>query len=181
MVSKSLGILFGIGLSNYAGSSGSLLLGSFALVTGIHMFCNFKSYRAVQLRTLNPYRASLILTEFLCTGFIPSVKEVNTEEPFFTFPMLNVLSGLSNALLRTGASPSDLLKALFQATYLYYIKRDEQPIIDREQGSPLAISYDFVLKELPNIQRMAEAKGWHSEGLVAMPLPFRLKSDQKAS
>lgn len=58
MVSKSVGIALGIALSSYVGSSGPLLVYTFVAVTGLHIFCNLKSYQAVQLRTLNPYRAS---------------------------------------------------------------------------------------------------------------------------
>lgn len=58
MVSKSIGIALGIAVSGYVGSSGPQLLATFAVVTSLHMFFNLKSYQAVQLRTLNPYRAS---------------------------------------------------------------------------------------------------------------------------
>lgn len=58
MVSKFIGIMLGIGLANSIGSSTSLALASFSVVTWIHMFCNLKSYQSIQLRTLNPYRAS---------------------------------------------------------------------------------------------------------------------------
>lgn len=58
MVSKFIGIMLGIGLANNIGSSTSLALASFSVVTWIHMFCNLKSYQSIQLRTLNPYRAS---------------------------------------------------------------------------------------------------------------------------
>ena len=74
MVSKSIGIMLGIALANSIGSSTSLALASFSVVTWIHMFCNLKSYQSIQLRTLNPYRASnfflftlsLSLTLFKC-------------------------------------------------------------------------------------------------------------------
>lgn len=58
MVSKSVGIALGIALSGYVGSSGAPLVFVFGAVTAFHIFCNLKSYQAVQLRTLNPYRAS---------------------------------------------------------------------------------------------------------------------------
>jgi hypothetical protein len=58
MVSKSVGIALGIALSGYVGSSGAPLVFAFGVVTAFHIFCNLKSYQAVQLRTLNPYRAS---------------------------------------------------------------------------------------------------------------------------
>ena len=58
MVSKSVGIALGIAVSAYVGSTGLLLVSTFLGVTALHVFCNLKSYQAVQLRTLNPYRAS---------------------------------------------------------------------------------------------------------------------------
>lgn len=239
MVSKSLGIIFGIGLSNYAGSSGPLLVASFAIVTSVHMFCNFKSYQAVQLRTLNPYRAGLIFSEYIFSGCIPSVKEVNDEEPIFpgvpflnaqfrSHPVLskvltpetkeaaqqidarlqlgskvnNVISSRGEAdalydlyqteqyllaekegkflvILKSGASPQDMLRAMFQVCHLYWLERhlgvESRKIInDCMAGGKLALSHDFVVREFDNIQKRAATVGWYPEGLVARPLPFRV-------
>ncbi|KAL0016506.1 hypothetical protein SO802_003575, partial [Lithocarpus litseifolius] len=63
MVSKFIGIMLGIGLANNIGSSTSLALASFSVVTWIHMFCNLKSYQSIQLRTLNSYRVQFIVGE----------------------------------------------------------------------------------------------------------------------
>lgn len=91
MVSKFLGIMLGIALANYVSSSTPLALASFFAVTGIHMYCNLKSYQSIQLRTLNPYRASLVFSEYLLSGQVPLVKEVNDEEPLFPgLPFLNL-------------------------------------------------------------------------------------------
>lgn len=68
MVSKFIGIMLGIALGNHIGSSTPLALASFSAVTGLHMYCNFKSYQSIQLRTLNPYRAC----KFLTINMIPS-------------------------------------------------------------------------------------------------------------
>ncbi|XP_024519515.1 protein root UVB sensitive 1, chloroplastic [Selaginella moellendorffii] len=84
MVSKSLGIALGIGISSKVGSSGPLLVLSFGTVTAVHVLCNLKSYQAVQLHTLNPYRTGLIMAEYLTTQRIPSVRDVNSVEPIFT-------------------------------------------------------------------------------------------------
>ncbi|XP_068654325.1 protein root UVB sensitive 1, chloroplastic isoform X2 [Aristolochia californica] len=93
MVSKTLGIMLGLALANYIGSSTPLAVASFTVVSGFHMFCNLKSYQSVQLRTLNPYRASLIFSEYLLSGQVPPVKEVNNEEPLFPgLPLINVSS-----------------------------------------------------------------------------------------
>lgn len=58
MVSKAIGIMLGIALANHIGSSMPFALASFSVVTWIHMYCNLKSYQSIELRTLNPYRAS---------------------------------------------------------------------------------------------------------------------------
>ncbi|XP_057965152.1 protein root UVB sensitive 1, chloroplastic isoform X2 [Malania oleifera] len=91
MVSKSIGIMLGIVLASSVGSSTTLTLLSFGLVTWVHMFCNLKSYQSIQLRTLNPYRASLVFSEYLLSGQVPPFKEANDEEPLFpALPILNV-------------------------------------------------------------------------------------------
>ncbi|XP_022148172.1 protein root UVB sensitive 1, chloroplastic isoform X2 [Momordica charantia] len=90
MVSKSIGMMLGITLANRIRSSTSLALGCFSVVTFIHMFCNLKSYKSIQLRTLNPYRASLVFSEYLLSGEVPPIKDVNNEEPLFpAVPFLN--------------------------------------------------------------------------------------------
>lgn len=159
MVSKSLGIIFGIGLSNYAGSSGPLLVASFAIVTSIHMFCNFKSYQAVQLRTLNPYRAGLMFSEYIRSGCIPSVREVNDEEPIFPgVPFLNakfksrsVLSSqiLSpetkeaaeqiDARLQLGSKFSNVISSQGEADALYDLYQTEQYLLAEKEGKFLVI------------------------------------------
>jgi hypothetical protein len=76
MVSKFIGIMLGIALANCIGSSTPLALASFSVVTWIHMFCNLKSYQSIQLRTLNPYRASnesLLLFLFPLMGLLTNV------------------------------------------------------------------------------------------------------------
>ncbi|KAK8945969.1 hypothetical protein KSP40_PGU008109 [Platanthera guangdongensis] len=105
MVSKFLGIMLGIALANYIGSSTPMALACFSAVTAVHMYCNFRSYQSIQLRTLNPYRSRqqsglywnavwqlaaasfeaevcLVFSEYLWSGRVPPIKEVNDEEPF---------------------------------------------------------------------------------------------------
>lgn len=90
MVSKFIGIMLGIALANFLKCSTPLALASFAAVTGFHMYCNLKSYQSIQLRTLNPYRASLVFSEYLVSGLFPQIKHVNDEEPFYPgLPLVN--------------------------------------------------------------------------------------------
>ncbi|CAN1351894.1 Protein root UVB sensitive 1, chloroplastic [Linum perenne] len=91
MVSKFIGIMIGIAVANYIGSSTPLALATFSVVTVIHMYCNFKSYQSIQLRTLNPYRA--MFSEYLLSGQAPPIKDVNDEEPVFAaMPFLDTNS-----------------------------------------------------------------------------------------
>ncbi|KAL2619915.1 hypothetical protein R1flu_000120 [Riccia fluitans] len=83
MASKSVGIGLGILISGYVGSSGPLLVITFGVVSALHIFFNVKSYQAVQLRTLNPYRASLVIAQYLENGRVPTVRDVNAAEPIF--------------------------------------------------------------------------------------------------
>lgn len=76
MVSKSVGIALGIALSSYVGSSGPLLVSTFVAVTALHVFCNLKSYQAVQLRTLNPYRASKAPLDYLGCSLLPTLMSI---------------------------------------------------------------------------------------------------------
>lgn len=70
MVSKSIGIMLGIAIANAVQSSTPLALASFGVISWIHMFCNLKSYQSIQLRTLNPYRASISLSLLLVINVI---------------------------------------------------------------------------------------------------------------
>ncbi|PWA47524.1 hypothetical protein CTI12_AA496810 [Artemisia annua] len=116
MVSKSIGILLGIALANCIQASTPLALASFGAVTWIHMFCNLKSYQSIQLRTLNPYRASLVFGEYLLSGLVPSVKEVNDEEPFFPALPLLSLKPASKVSRDPGGLGNGLMLLLFVLT-----------------------------------------------------------------
>nr|GEV56724.1 protein root UVB sensitive 1, chloroplastic [Tanacetum cinerariifolium] len=154
MVSKSIGIMLGLALANCIQASTPLALASFGAVTWIHMFCNLKSYQSIQLRTLNPYRASLVFGEYLLSGLVPSVKEVNDEEPFFPALSLKPSSKLSDivkiktdahalldlyknqgyiltlydgkvcVILKDVCTPQDMLKSMFHVSYLYWLEKN---------------------------------------------------------
>lgn len=151
MVSKSIGIMLGIALANCIQSSTPLALASFGVVTWIHMFCNLKSYQSIQLRTLNPYRASLVFSEYLLSGLVPSIKEVNDEEPLFpAVPILNlnparkaqleVLSAEAmdaaaniEGQLQLGSKLSDVVKSEDDALALFDLFRDEGYILTEHE------------------------------------------------
>eukprot|EP00249_Psilotum_nudum_P017342 c26271_g1_i1 orf=283-2385(-) len=158
MVSKSIGIILGIALSNYVGASGPALGVAFTAVTCVHMFCNLKSYQAVQLRTLNPYRASLVFGEYLRSGVVPSVSEVNAEEPvfsgvpFFTFKLWGsqeesvVLSWQTKkdaaALVKKielGVTFGNLIQTRQEAEALFKIYESEQYVLSEKKNRILVL------------------------------------------
>ncbi|KAG9445494.1 hypothetical protein H6P81_016834 [Aristolochia fimbriata] len=240
MVSKTLGIMLGLALANYISSSPPLVVASFTAVSGFHMFCNHKSYQSVQLRTLNPYRASLIFSEYLLSGQVPPVKEVNNQEPLFPgLPLMNVFSahevmqrGILSAeakdaaaqignrlqlgtklsdfinneehvfalfdlfikegyiltehkrnfcvILKEGSSPDDMLKSLFHVNYLYWLEKNagiesRGTVDDCKLGGRLQVSLDYVEREFDHVRHDGQVVGWAMEGLVARPLPNRIR------
>ncbi|GKV45734.1 hypothetical protein SLEP1_g52784 [Rubroshorea leprosula] len=241
MVSKFIGIMLGIALGNCIGSSTSLALAAFSVVTWLHMYCNLKSYQCIQLRTLNPYRASLVFSEYLLSGQAPSIREVNYEEPLFpAVPFLNLKSGdrledqlfvlsseakdaaaeiesrlqlgskLSDVVnsredalalfnlyrnegyiltehkgrfcvvLKESSSPQDMLKSLFQVNYLYWLERNagieaSNASTDCRRGGRLQISLDYVQREFNHAKIDGELVGWLTDGLIARPLPNRIR------
>ncbi|KAL8264086.1 hypothetical protein R6Q59_022216 [Mikania micrantha] len=241
MVSKSIGIMVGIALANCIQASTPLALASFGAVTWIHMFCNVKSYQSIQLRTLNPYRASLVFGEYLLSGLVPSVKEVNDEEPFFPdLPLLSLkpVSKAENKLLSPEAkeaaatigqrlelgsklseivktktdahalldlyknqgyilteqngkfcvilketcSQQDMLKSMFHVSYLYWLEKNVglKPVSiydDCGSGGMLQISLEYVEREFNHAKHDGELAGWVTDGLVARPLPHRIRPD----
>ncbi|KAL8521444.1 hypothetical protein ACS0TY_011822 [Phlomoides rotata] len=245
MVSKSIGIMLGIALANAVQSSTPLALASFGVVTWIHMFCNLKSYQSIQLRTLNPYRASLVFSEYLLSGLVPSVKEVNNEEPVFpAFPLLIVkpqseeqsevlstgakdaashidrclqlgsklsdvvksredavalidlyksegyilteVDGKYCVVLKESSTVQDMLKSLFQVCYLYWLERNagiksSTLTDDCRPGGRLQICLEYVQREFNHVKNDGELAGWTVDGLIARPLPNRVRVGNEAA
>ncbi|CAD6235331.1 unnamed protein product [Miscanthus lutarioriparius] len=235
MVSKFVGIGLGIALANHIGSSVPLALISFAGITAVHMYCNLKSYQSIQLRTLNPYRASLVFSEYLLSGQVPSVKEVNDEEPlFFNLSLgasrqqskilsaeakdaadricrrLQMGSKLSEIIeskedacalfdlykneqyllmdykgkfcivLKEGSSPEDMLKSLFHVSYLYWLERymgfkPSNVASECRPGGRLEVSLDYAQREFSHVKHDGSDGGWVMDGLIARPLPVRIR------
>ncbi|XP_074583893.1 protein root UVB sensitive 1, chloroplastic isoform X2 [Curcuma longa] len=139
MVSKFIGIMLGIALGNYIGSSTPLALASFTAVTGLHMYCNIKSYQSIQIRTFNPYRACLVFSEYLLSGQIPPVKEVNDVEPFFPsmqFPDRTIQRVLSSEAKDAAAEIGHRLQMGFKLSELVNNKEDAFALFDlfRNEG-----------------------------------------------
>ncbi|CAK7356910.1 unnamed protein product [Dovyalis caffra] len=204
MVSKFIGIMLGIALANCIGSSTPLALASFSVVTWIHMFCNLKSYQSIQLRTLNPYRASLVFSEYLLSGQAPPVKEVNAEEPLFpAVPFLNIYSKdnaqpidlSSEAMnaaaeieqrLQLGSKLSDVVNNKDDTVALFNLYRDEGYILTEHKGrfctrGKLHISLEYAQREFNHVKNDSESMGWVTDGLIARPLPNRVRLGNLAS
>ncbi|XP_022716743.1 protein root UVB sensitive 1, chloroplastic-like isoform X2 [Durio zibethinus] len=128
------------------------------------------SYQSIQLRTLNPYRASLVFSEYLLSGQAPSIKEVNDEEPLFpAVPFLNLLSGnreLSVVLsseakqaaseiehrLQLGSKLSDIVNNKEDALALFSLYKDEGYILTEQEGK-----FCVVLKDSSSPQDMLKS------------------------
>ncbi|KAM3270807.1 protein root UVB sensitive 1, chloroplastic isoform X1 [Capsicum chacoense] len=169
MVSKAIGIMLGIALANCTRSSTSLALASFGVVTWIHMFCNLKSYQSIQLRTLNPYRASLVFSEYLLSGLVPSVKEVNDEEPLFPVAILNRKAAYETHTemlsvhakqaaegivrrLQLGSKLSDVVTSREDVLALFELYKNEGYILTEHEGR-----FCIVLKESSSPQDMLKS------------------------
>ncbi|XP_055819827.1 protein root UVB sensitive 1, chloroplastic [Solanum dulcamara] len=169
MVSKAIGIMLGIALANCTRSSTSLALASFGVVTWIHMFCNLKSYQSIQLRTLNPYRASLVFSEYLLSGLVPSVKEVNDEEPLFPSAILNLKAAYETQTevlsihakqaaarivprLQLGSKLSDVATNREDVLALFEMYKNEGYILTEHEGR-----FCIVLKESSSPQDMLKS------------------------
>lgn len=169
MVSKFLGIMLGIALVNYIGSSTPMALASFCAVTAVHMYCNFKSYQSIQLRTLNPYRSSLVFSEYLWSGQIPLIKEVNDEEPFFyTMPYMKInMHGSSSQILSTeakvaaseichrlelGSNLKDTINNKEDADALFNLFRDENYLLLEDKHK-----FHVILKEVASPEDMLKS------------------------
>lgn len=169
MVSKAIGIMLGIALANCTRSSTSLALASFGVATWIHMFCNLKSYHSIQLRTLNPYRASLVFSEYLLSGLVPSVKEVNDEEPLFPAAILNLKAAYETQTevlsvhakqaaagivqrLQLGSKVSDVATSREDVLALFELYKNEGYILTEHEGR-----FCIVLKESSSPQDMLKS------------------------
>lgn len=170
MVSKSIGIMLGIALANCIQSSTPLALSSFGVITWIHMYCNLKSYQSIQLRTLNPYRAGLVFSEYLLSGLVPSVKEVNDEEPLFpAVPLLNIKPAYREQAevlsedakdaaaniecrLHLGSKLSDVVKNREDALALFDLFQDEGYVLTEHEGK-----FCVALKESSSPQDMLKS------------------------
>eukprot|EP00455_Lapot_gusevi_P006618 TRINITY_DN12824_c0_g1_i2.p1 TRINITY_DN12824_c0_g1~~TRINITY_DN12824_c0_g1_i2.p1 ORF type:complete len:301 (-),score=38.73 TRINITY_DN12824_c0_g1_i2:37-939(-) len=81
-----VGTLCGIGLSIFIGTSNFAVTGAlFGTLCAVHLFANWKSLRALNLRILNGDRLALIVSKFVSSSRILSPAEINQQESLFSF------------------------------------------------------------------------------------------------
>lgn len=73
-----------------------------------------------------------------------------------------------------------MLKALYQANYLYWLEKNagiggRGALDDCKPGGRLHISLDYVEREFNHVRNDGESAGWITDGLIARPLPNRIR------
>ncbi|XP_020553022.1 protein root UVB sensitive 1, chloroplastic isoform X2 [Sesamum indicum] len=94
--------------------------------------------------------------------------------------ILAELEGRYFVVLKESSSPQDMLKSLFQVCYLYWLERNagiqSSTIIgDCRPGGRLQISLEYVQGEFNHVKNDGEIAGWVVDGLIARPLPNRVR------
>lgn len=82
-------------------------------------------------------------------------------------------------VLKEGATPRDMLRAMMQAIYLDYLQgtgftSHRNLMHDSGNGGVLRVSHDFVVNQFEQIRQDIAGVGWICEGLIARPAPNRL-------
>lgn len=82
--------------------------------------------------------------------------------------------------LKESSSPQDMLRSLFQVNYLYWLEKNAgieatNTYSDCRPGGRLHISLDYVRREFELAKEDSETVGWVTEGLIARPLPTRIR------
>lgn len=83
-------------------------------------------------------------------------------------------------MLKESALPQDMLKSLFQVSYLYWLERNAGIVAtstcaDCAPGGRLEISLDYVQREFNHVKSDSTSVGWVTDGLIARPLPNRIR------
>lgn len=89
-------------------------------------------------------------------------------------------------MLKENCSALDMLKALFQANYLYWLEKNagiggRGVHNDSKPGGRLHMSLDYVEREFSLVRNDGESVGWVTDGLIARPLPTRIRPGNLAS
>jgi len=82
-------------------------------------------------------------------------------------------------VLRQGATPQDMLRAMVQALYLNHLESSEIAVRsnivgDCSEGGLLRVSHTYMDNQFEKIRQDLRATGWIMEGLIARPATNRL-------
>lgn len=83
-------------------------------------------------------------------------------------------------MLKENCSQQDMLKALFQVNYLHWLEKNagiggRGALVDSKPGGRLHVSLDYVEREFTHVKNDGESAGWVTDGLIARPLPNRIR------
>ena len=87
---------------------------------------------------------------------------------------------LDQVVLKESCSPQDMLKSMFQVSYLYWLEnnagiKSSSASDDCKPGGKLHMSLDYVRWEYNHVESDSEVAGWVTDGLIARPLPNRIR------
>ncbi len=93
---------------------------------------------------------------------------------------------MDQVVLKETSSPHDMLKALFHVNYLYWFEKNagfeaRSVSNDCRNGGRLQISLEYVQREFNHVKKDGDSMGWITDGLVARPLPTRIRLGHVAS
>jgi hypothetical protein len=82
-------------------------------------------------------------------------------------------------VLKEGASPQDMLRAIVQAVYFLNLSRDKiehlgDLVKDCRKGGILQVTHELMEKNFENITQVLAKAGWVSDGVLARAAPNRL-------
>ncbi|CAI5987101.1 unnamed protein product [Closterium sp. NIES-64] len=153
MVSKTLGMALGIVVAPHVGTRGPLLWATHGLLSAAHLFCNYRSYKAVQLRTLNPFRADIVLAEYVTNGRVPGVIEVNSQEPILP-PLKSIFSPKASPPPLPGTGSENWIEFGVPLAAVAHTEREAETMADIFRGEKYLLGRDertgqmqVVLKE----------------------------------
>lgn len=103
---------------------------------------------------------------------------------FFFFA--NGMVGMKQVVLKETCSQHDMLKALFHVNYLYWLEKNagieaRSASLDCKPGGRLQMSLEYVEREFDHVKNDGESVGWATDGLIARPLPNRIRPGYVAS
>lgn len=98
----------------------------------------------------------------------------------FSFGAVIEIFGVGQVVLKESSSPHDMLKALFQVNYLYWLEKnvgleERSASNDCRNGGRLQISLEYVEREFNHVKTDGDSLGWVMDGLIARPLPNRIR------